>query len=84
MREHENIMNFVDKDEWGVSSGKQVSRVCAAQHLPSMSHHGASVIGIRNIAKSQTQRWQDIQSIRLRDQKTKQKQNKTNKKPPEL
>lgn len=36
MPEHENVINFVDKDEWGTSSGKQVSSVCAAQHLPSM------------------------------------------------
>lgn len=52
----------------GISSGKQVSRVCAVQHLPSMSK-GASMIGIRNIAKSQTQKCQNIQSTRLRDQK---------------
>lgn len=63
----------------GDKQWQQVSRVCAARHLPSTSHNGASVVGIRNTAKSQTQRWQDIQSIRLRDQKTKPNQTKTKK-----
>lgn len=47
MPELENVINFVDKDEWG---SKQTGlRVCAAQHLPNVSN-SARVIGIRNIA----------------------------------
>lgn len=61
MPEHENVINFVDTDDGGISSGKQVSRVCAVQHLPSMSN-GASMIGIGNIAKLQTQKCQNIRS----------------------
>lgn len=52
----------------GISSSKQVSRVCAAQHLPNVSN-SARMIGIRNIASLQTQKYKDIQSTRLRDRK---------------
>lgn len=48
MPEQENVINFVDKDG-GISSSKQVSRVCAAQHLPNV-RNSATMIGIRNIA----------------------------------
>lgn len=54
MPEHENIVNFVDRDEWGISSSKQVCRVCAAQHLPNMSD-SARVIGIRNSLVADTE-----------------------------